>query len=140
MPSTLNLSRSVLIVLFAAEAATAQPAPATLDGITAEDCAPLADDPSSILVERLDGQGDSAIVSLLIDAVTRQCAAIGAIDAPGRPDEEGTRSTNPFPEESEPERLAAEAQYLLETAMQIDPDAANDLLRRLLGSRPKEDG
>lgn len=140
MPSTLNLCCCVLGVIFAADVATAEPASAAIDGISAEDCAPLADNPSSILVERLDGQGDSAIVSLLIDAVTRQCAAIGAIDAPERPDEEGTRSTNPFPEESEPERLAAEAQYLFETAMQIDPDAANDLLRRLLGSRPKEDG
>ena len=140
MPSTLNLCRSVLVVIFAADVATAEPASTALDGISAEDCAPLAGDPSSVLMGRLDGQGDSAIVSLLIDAVTRQCAAIGAIDAPGRPDEEGTRSTNPFPEESEPERLAAEAQYLFETAMQIDPDAANDLLRRLLGPRPKEDG
>lgn len=140
MPSTLNLCGSVLAVFFAAKVAMAQTASTTLDGISAEDCAPLADDPSSILVERLDGQGDSAILGLLIDAVIRQCAAIGAIDPPDRPADEGTRSTNSLPEESEPDRLAAEAQYLFETAMQIDPDAANDLLRRLLGSRPKEDG
>jgi hypothetical protein len=92
------------------------------------------------LRERLDGQEDSALASLLIDAVSRQCAALGAIPAPERPGEEGIRSTTAVPETSEADRLAAEALYLVETAMQIDPDAANDLLRRLLGPRPGNEG
>jgi hypothetical protein len=140
VPSKPDRRALVLGLILAASAADAQDATVVLGGVSAEDCAPFAEASPEILRERLGDQDDSALASLLIDAVARQCAAIGAIPPPERPGEEGTRSTTAVPEASEADRLAAEAQYLVQTAMQIDPDAANDLLRRLLGPRPGDGG
>jgi hypothetical protein len=140
VPSMLSFRGLVLILAFAAGAVAAQTASDSLGRVSAEVCAPLADDPSDVLRERLNEQKDSALTSLLIDAVIRQCQAIGALPPPERPGEEGTRNTNASTVDNEADRLAAEALYLVETAMQIDPDAANDLLRRLLGPRPSDDG
>jgi hypothetical protein len=126
--------------MLAAGSAAAQDTTAALRDVTAEVCWPLAEASPEILRERLGDRDDNPIAGLLIDALARQCAAIGAIAPPERPHEEGTRSTTAVPEASEADRLAAEAQYLVETAMQIDPDAANDLLRRLLGPRPGDGG
>lgn len=140
MPSKPDCRCLVLALMLAASVATAQDASETLDGVNAEDCAPLARATPEILAGRLGDQDDSALAGLLVNALTRHCAAIGAIPPPERPGEEGSRSTALEPETSEADRLAAEARYLVETAMQIDPDAANDLLRRLLGPRPGDDG
>ena len=126
-------------VLTAGVANAQEDASALLERVEAEDCAAFADATPETLQGRLEGVEDNALASVVIDAVARQCASLGAIPAPERPDEESTRSATDGIEISETDRFAAEARYLMETAMQIDPDAANDLLRRLLGPRPGED-
>jgi hypothetical protein len=128
------------LVLTAGVANAQDDASALLERVEAEDCGPFADATPETLQGRLETNEDNALASLVIDAVARQCAALGAIPAPERPGEDSTRSATEGIETSEADRLAAEARYLVETAMQIDPDAANDLLRRLLGPRPGEDG
>lgn len=140
MPSKTNCCSIALGLILAVGSAAGQDATAALKGVNVEACAPLADASPEILRERLGDPDESPIASLLIDALVRQCAAIGAIPPPEGPPEESNRSTATVPEASEADRLATEAQYLVETAMQIDPDAANDLLRRLLGPRPGDGG
>lgn len=136
MPSKPDPRGFLAALVLAVGAAQAQDATSLLDSVAAEDCPPFAEPASEPLQARLEGQEESALIGLLIDAVTRQCAALGALPAPERPDEGGTRSPTGLEEASASDRLAAEARYYVETAMQIDPDAANDLLRRLLGRQP----
>ena len=110
----------------------------TLDDITPESCRALLPEPETVLRELVTSRASSSAFSLLVEAVQRHCAAIGeiVIDATGKIDP--TRSVG---EEvlaaDRADQLAREAKYYLETAMQIDPDASNDLLRRLLGNEPR---
>ena len=139
MPFKLEYRVLVSVLVLCAGVAAAQDASNVLDRVAPRDCALFADKTSEALQSHLNEQEDSALFSLLVDAVYRQCAAIGAIPAPERPDEESARSATSVPEANEADRLATEARYLVETAMQIDPDAANALLRRLLGPGPGEE-
>lgn len=140
MPSKLEYRVLVWALVLCAEAAAAQDASNVLDSVAPRDCALFKDKTSEAMQSHLNGPEDSVLLSLLVEAVHLQCAAIGAIPAPERPDEESARSATSVPERNEADRLTTEARYLVETAMQIDPDAANALLRRLLGPRPGEEG
>jgi hypothetical protein len=128
--------------LFGAMLATVTPIsaqePLGIDAITEDDCAGLFPDAGGLFAEIAPDLLDTAAFSLLLEAFTRQCAALGfvALDTTGTPD--ATRTTNSANlDDDDAVRLSREARYYLETAMQIDPDASNDLLRRLLGNGPR---
>ncbi len=132
--------RALAILLLVPGLAVAEGDVLLLDQISEEQCAPFSDPDANAPAGLADRPEDVALLGLLFDAIQRGCAAIGAAPLPGRPGEQGVRSTTGLPEEDEVKRLQAEAQYLVDTAMQIDADAANALLRRLLGPKPGEDG
>lgn len=82
------------------------------------------------------------VASLVAEAINRYCAGSGAIPMPDglsvtsrAPSERSV--DDPLEEATDEMVLVAEAAYYLEIAQQIDAGAANDLLRRLLGSEPK---
>ncbi|MEJ8560142.1 hypothetical protein QTO30_02045 [Yoonia sp. GPGPB17] len=106
-----------------------------LEAFTEAKCLSFAGDPSAHLV---NDNGQSAVSVLLTEAILRHCAARGYASMPERHDGNSTRSAEvPIDlDADEKERLDRESRYYLETSMQIDADAANDLLRRLLGSLP----
>jgi len=83
----------------------------------------------------------STAASLIGEALRRYCAGTGGIAMPDdlaqALEDEGTRSGSALDDGMTDEIvLVAEAAYYLEIAQQIDAGAANDLLRRLLGSEP----
>lgn len=109
-----------------------------IDQLSEESCAGLLPDPEAVLVTLAPDLVETAAFSLTLEAVVRQCAALGVFTIGEVDDQDGTRAAGPARADEEQEiRLRREARYYLETAMQIDPDASKDLLRRLLGSGPR---
>jgi len=80
------------LVLSAGVANAQDDASALLERVEAEDCAAFSDAAPETLMGRVEGVADTALARLVIDAVARQCAALGAIPAPERPGEDSTRS------------------------------------------------
>lgn len=132
------LSLSIIISLVFS-AAFAQ-SPRALSDITASDCAGLLPLPDVALLEVAPDLAGSPVAALIAEGIIRQCAALGylTLQEDGQP--EPTRSTGAESvDEDQAAQLEREARYYIETAEQIDPDASNDLLRRLLGGpRPEE--
>jgi hypothetical protein len=79
------------------------------------------------------------VSNLVTEAILRFCGSIGAIETKQPFFQDGTRNVDPSEDltKDRSEALRQEAEYHLEVASSIDPDAANDLLRRLLGTEPK---
>lgn len=101
-------------------------------------CADLEADASDVLSDLGFDTEDELVSRLVVTAVLRRCAAEGAIDPPEGVTQGGTRAFGEVQggRDEIQETLATEAEYYLTIAMGIDADAANDLLRRLLGPSP----
>jgi hypothetical protein len=124
-----------LLVVAATEAA----AQAAFDGVAPELCLSLEADPATALADAGAEPADALLSQLVVTALLRHCAATGVIAPPELPRADPTRAIDEDIEGALDERdiLAAEAEYYLSIAMGVDADAANDLLRRLLGSTPE---
>jgi hypothetical protein len=124
---------SCLLLGVAVETAHAQ---TMLDTVGPELCVRLETDPDSVLADV--GADDELLSQLIVTAILRQCAATGVIAPPEFPQSDETRSIDDPVDELQDEQaiMAAEADFYLSIAMGVDADAANDLLRRLLGSTP----
>ncbi|MEM9422448.1 MAG: hypothetical protein AAF986_08085 [Pseudomonadota bacterium] len=106
-----------------------------------DDCSSLLPDPRFALSQIAPELKEKPSYSLMVEAILRHCAALGAMSFSDSPLDGPTRShgNNDETPAQRSDRLAREARYYFETAMQIDADASNDLLRRLLGGGPKKD-
>lgn len=122
--------------------ATGAGAQDAIDSVAPELCLSLEADPASALADAGAEAADALLSQLVVTALLRQCAANGVIAPPELPQADSTRAIDEDIEEAVDERdiLAAEAEYYLSIAMGVDADAANDLLRRLLGSSPGNGG
>lgn len=126
------------LIAFLAFAGVAAAADTPLERLPPADCPSVLSD--------LAVAEDTVALPLVTEAVRRHCAAIGGIEMPTDLAEEGV--VGDTRKAAEPEdldakarlnKLRADAAFYLETAQQVDPDAANDLLRRLLGPDPEPD-
>lgn len=92
-------------------------------------------------VSAIQTESPSSAVSLVAEALRRYCAGTGGIVMPddlaqALTDEDSRSLVEGDESISDEVILVAEAAYYLEIAQQVDAGAANDLLRRLLGSEP----
>ena len=109
-----------------------------IEDVTNEVCEALLPDPEAALVALAPDIAETAAFSLTMEALIRHCGSLGVITIEGEDAQDETRATGRIgPDEDQSVSLRREARYYLETAMQIDPDASNDLLRRLLGREPR---
>lgn len=112
---------------------------ADLEKIEATQCQNISTDPVGAVQDVAPHLTDNVISNLVVEAILRFCGSTGAIEAPERIVRDETRNVDPSADLTEDQSaiLRHEAEYHLEVASSIDPDAANDLLRRLLGNDPK---
>lgn len=131
-------SLPIFLVLFNVSLASAQDV-LSIEEIGRELCATLLPEPELELSELTPELVDTPGFPLMVEAIQRHCAALGVLSLDEVAKDDPTRSYVPEQEGAKKvsDRLSREARYYQETAMQIDPDAANDLLKRLLGNGPK---
>ncbi|MBO9436506.1 hypothetical protein J7394_19995 [Ruegeria sp. R13_0] len=111
----------------------------TIADVTEAACASLLPDAKLALGQLAPELTEETSYSFIAEAIYRHCAALGIVpfDEPEQNEQTRSHSAGGETPAQRSDRLTREARYYFETAMQIDPDASNDLLRRLLGSGPK---